>query len=120
VDESDNMMNLTSLSDSLKWTKKLFLHLLEFTILNNVIILASYGSKLSHQLFRLTVRDLIQEAGRVPRTQTTRHERQAPSISQLHRLDTRHNKYWPFKLVAIHVLLKTKQQERNSSAQNAA
>jgi len=36
-----------------KWTKKLFFHLLDLTIVNSCNILASYGSKLSHWQFRL-------------------------------------------------------------------
>jgi hypothetical protein len=39
------------------------------------------------------VRDLIQEAGRVPRPQTARWKRQVPSTSQI-RLDSRHNRRW--------------------------
>jgi hypothetical protein len=48
---------------------------LALTKLNSATILASCGSKLS-QLLRLTyIRDLIQEAGRVPQTQPTMKER---------------------------------------------
>jgi hypothetical protein len=48
-----------------------------------------------HWQFKLTlVRDLIQEAGRVPRPQTARQRRPAPSASQLKRLDLRHNRHW--------------------------
>ena len=101
-----------------KWTKKLFFHLLEFTILNIAVILASCGSKSWQWLFRLTVRDVIQETGKVPQTQTTRQERHAPSVRQLSRTDTRYNKHWSLKLVAVRVLLKTNQQEQNSSLQN--
>ena len=45
----------------------------------------------------MLVRDQMQELGRVPETQTTRQERQAPSISQLNRLDTRHKEHWPLE-----------------------
>jgi len=51
--------------------------------------------------------------------QTTRQERHAPSIIQLSRIDTQYNKHWSLKLVAVRVLLKTNQQEQNSSVQNA-
>jgi hypothetical protein len=44
-----------------------------------------------------------------------------PPISQLKRLDTRHNKHWPFegkRIGVVHVLLKTNKQEQNSCVQN--
>ena len=79
VDESDCMMNYYSVSRwTWKWTKKPFFHPLELTILNSFIILTSRGSKLLHRQFKLTlVRALVQEAGRVPRPQTTRQGGQA-------------------------------------------
>jgi hypothetical protein len=91
MDKFDCMMNLHSISRwPWDWTRKLFFCLLEFTVLNRFVILASCDSKLSHWPCRLTlVRDLIQGTGGMPWTQTTREERQASSISQLQRLDTR-------------------------------
>ena len=75
--------------------KKLYFHLLDLTILNSLIILTYCGAKLSHQQFGLTlVRDQIHEARRVPRPQTTRQTKQAPSTSQLQRLDSRLNRHW--------------------------
>jgi hypothetical protein len=71
-----------------------FFFFFEFTILNNFIINATCGS-LTVQTDMLT--DLIQAMGRVSRTQSKRQERQALSISQLKRLDTRRNKHWPLK-----------------------
>jgi hypothetical protein len=95
-----------------KWTKKIFFHLLDLTILNNFIVLASCGSKVSHQLFRWTwVRDLIQDAGGVPELHTARHERQAPSTSQLKDLtqDTANTCLWEEReFGAMCVPLKTK------------
>ena len=78
---------------SLKCRKKLFFfcHLLEWTVLNSFIINTTCGS-LTIQTDML--RDLIQEMGRVSRTQS---KRQAPSVSQLKRLDTIHSKHWPLK-----------------------
>ena len=89
VDKSDHMTNSYSVSRrTCIWTKKLFFHLMDLTILNSFIILASCGSKLSHWQFRLTLeRDLIQEAGRVPQPQPTRWRRRAPSTSHIQRLD---------------------------------
>jgi len=46
VDKSDHMTNSYSGSRwTWKWTKKLFFHLMDLTILNSFIILASCGSK---------------------------------------------------------------------------
>jgi hypothetical protein len=92
VDKSDCMTNCYSISRwPLKWTKKLHFCLLDCTILNCLIILASCSSKLLHLLFRLTlVRDLIEETGSVPWTWTTRQERQALSTSHLKGHDTKH------------------------------
>jgi hypothetical protein len=78
-----------------KWTKKLFFHLLDLTIVNSCNILASYGSKLSHWQFRLTmVRDPPPAPGRVAPPQTTRQRRQAPSMIQVRTLNLRHNRHW--------------------------
>jgi hypothetical protein len=45
-----------------KWTNKLFFHPLVLTVLYSLIIMASCGSTLSYQHFRLTlVRNLIQD-----------------------------------------------------------
>jgi hypothetical protein len=52
VDKSDRMANSYSISRrTWKWTKKLFFHLLDLTILNSQILLKSCGSKLSHRDF---------------------------------------------------------------------
>jgi hypothetical protein len=53
---------------------------------------------------------------------TERKGRQAPSMSQLERLDTRHNSHWLMqcKRIRCHVCsTKTKKQERNSRVENA-
>jgi hypothetical protein len=96
VGKSDCIANSSSSSQrTWKWTKKLFFHLLALTILNSFIILTCCGSKLSHRQFGLTlVRELIQEARRVPRPQATRQIKQAPSTSQLQRPDSGHNRHW--------------------------
>ena len=96
VDKSDCMWNPYSISRwTWKWTKKLFFHLLDLTILNSFIILTSCGSKWLHWQFKLKlVRDLIQGVGRVPRPQTARQRRQAPTTSQPKRFDLRHNRHW--------------------------
>jgi hypothetical protein len=61
VDKSDHMTNSYNISRRTgKWTKKLLFHLLDLSNHNSFIILACYGSILSHWQFRLTlVTDLI-------------------------------------------------------------
>jgi len=65
VDNSDRMANNYSMSRrTLKWTIKLFFHLLDLTVLNNWILLPSCGAKYTHRDFRLLlVCNLIEEAG---------------------------------------------------------
>jgi hypothetical protein len=61
VDKSDRMANSYGIATKTwKWTKKLFLHLLDMTILNAFILHKSSGGKLTPKKFRETlVRDLI-------------------------------------------------------------
>jgi hypothetical protein len=74
-----------------KWTKKLFFHLLDLTVLNSYIILHSCGSKLSHRDFRLSlIRDLVQEGGRVLCTQIIQG---MPTLSTS-RLESKHVLHW--------------------------
>jgi len=96
VGKSGCITNSSSTSQrTWKWKKKLFFHLLDLTILNTLTILTYSGSNLSHQQFGLTlVRDQIQEARRVPQPQTAIQIKQAPSTSQLQRLDSRLNRHW--------------------------
>jgi len=64
----------------------------------------------------------MQQTGKGPSAQTTRQERQALSISQMKELKTwcTNSGLWKGReLGAMHVLLKTKTQEQNSSVQNA-
>jgi len=85
VDKSDHMMNTYSISRWIwKWTKKLFFHLLDLTVLNSFIILSSCEAKLSHRNFRLNlIRDLIQVGGRVLGPQMIQHGMPTISTSQL-------------------------------------
>ena len=65
VHNSDCMANSYSMSRRIfKWTTKLFLHLLDLTVLNSWILLPSCGAKYTHRDFRLLLaRNLIEEAG---------------------------------------------------------
>jgi hypothetical protein len=65
VDTGDRMANSYSICRrTLKWTKKLFFHLLELAILNSYILLSScWGKKISHRDFRFTpVRNVFAHA----------------------------------------------------------
>jgi len=66
VDSSDRMANSYSMSQrTFKWTRKLFFHLLDLTVLNSWILLSSCGAIYTHWDFRLLlVRNLIEEAGK--------------------------------------------------------
>jgi hypothetical protein len=91
-----------------KWTRKLFFHLLDLTVLNSFIIFSSCDVKLSQSPFRLTLEtDLIQEAERVSQPQT----RKTSVFHQpIERHDKRHSKQWPMKgkeFDVVYVLLKT-------------
>jgi len=70
VDKADRMANSYMASHrTWKWTKKLFFHLLDMTILNSYISLSTCGGKkISHREFRLTlVREMLARAGHEPR-----------------------------------------------------
>jgi hypothetical protein len=93
VDKSDCMTNTYSINrQTWKWTKKLFFHLLDLTVLNSYIILHSCSSKLSHRDFQLSlIRDLIQEGGRVLGTQII--PQGMPTLSTS-RLEAKHVLHW--------------------------
>ena len=61
VDKSDRMVNSYGTAcRSWKWTKKLFFHLTDMTILNTFPIHKSCGGKMTHKKFReILVRELI-------------------------------------------------------------
>jgi len=72
INNWQNGKQLLYQSPTWKWTKKLFFHLLDHTILNSHILLQSCGSKLLHRDFRLTlVRNVVELAGPQPRPQQT-------------------------------------------------
>jgi hypothetical protein len=96
MDKSDRMTNTYSISRrTWKWTKKLFFHLLDLTVLNSYILLGSCGAKLTLRDFRVgLIRDLIQEGGTVLGSQIT--PQGMPTLSTS-RLESRHNQHWPQK-----------------------
>ena len=97
VDNADRMANSYTASRQIwKWTKKLFLHLLDLAIVNSYIILSSCGGKkISHRDFRLTlIREMLARSGHEPQPSMP-IGRPASASSNIGRLDTRHNKLWP-------------------------
>jgi len=96
VDKADRMANnYTASHRTWKWTKKLFFHLLDMTILNSYILLSTCGGKkISQRDFRLTlVREILARTGHEPRPSRA-VGRPALASANISRLDTRHNKHW--------------------------
>jgi hypothetical protein len=55
-DKGDKMANSNMIQYwTWKWTKKLFFHLADLTILNSFLLLASCGARLTHRQFRLAL-----------------------------------------------------------------
>ncbi|PNF17185.1 hypothetical protein B7P43_G06584 [Cryptotermes secundus] len=97
VDKADRMTNSYSISRrTWKWTKKLFFHLLDLTILNSFIVLSSCGAKISHRDFRLTlVRNMLEHAATCrPRPQGPLGRPPALS-STIYRLEEASRQHWP-------------------------
>jgi hypothetical protein len=99
VDKGDRMANSYSINRrTLKWTKKLFFHLFDLTILNAYILFSSLGGKkISHRDFRNTLLwNLLAQVG---------HERNVKSpigrppatVTQVLRLDEHDRKHWPIQ-----------------------
>ena len=114
VDNSDHMASSYSMSQHIfKWTTKLFVHLLDLTVLNSWILLSSCGAKYTHQEFGLLlVRNLIEEARKsqdrpTPRTST--------AVTNVMRLKSRHNQHWQNHLpnstaVCVHLAARETEQ----------
>jgi hypothetical protein len=100
VDKSDRMLNSYGIAHrTWKWTKKLFLHLTDMTILNALLIHKSCGSKMTHKKFReILVHELIihSQEENVTASGTSRG-RPSPFASQLGRLEVKHSQIWPSK-----------------------
>ena len=100
VDKSDRMVTSYGIARrTWKWTKKLFFHLTDMTILNAFLIHKSCGGKMTHKVFRETlVRELIinSQEGNVTASGTSRG-RPSPAASQLSRLEVKHSQHWPSK-----------------------
>jgi hypothetical protein len=82
-----------------KWTKKLFFHFLDMTILNAYLLYKSCGGKMTHKKFReILVRVLIAQTHEANIT-VSGISRGRPSSSggQLSRLDVKHLQHWSSK-----------------------
>ena len=97
VDKGDRMANSYSISQhTFKWTKKLFFHLLDVTILSSYILHSSCGGKkISHRDFLYTlVRNMLAQAG--PKQRIPRPLGRPPNVeSQVARLEVCGRKCWP-------------------------
>ena len=100
VDLSDRMANSYNISRrTWKWTKKIFFHLLDLSILNAYILQKTCGTTLSHLKFReQLVRELIARS-QEENTEVHRTRRGRPSSSenQMSRLEVKHSSHWPEK-----------------------
>jgi hypothetical protein len=100
VDKSDRMTNSYGIARrTWKWTKKLFFHLLDMTILNSFLLHKSCGGKMTHKTFReVLVRDLIlQPLEANVAVSGVYRGRPSPSGAQLSRLEVKHSQHWPTK-----------------------
>ncbi|KAG8239258.1 hypothetical protein J437_LFUL010648 [Ladona fulva] len=89
VDKSDRMANSYSISRrTWKWTKKLFFHLLDLTILNAYITLSSVRSGMSHRSFRLALlKNLLEPAGKEKTIAQRSRGRPSPVSTNIGRLE---------------------------------
>ena len=100
VDKSDRMVNSYGIAcRTWKWTKKLFFHLIDMTILNAFLIHKSCGAKMMHKNFcEILVRKLIihSQEENVTASGISRG-RPHPTASQLSRMEVKHSQHWPSK-----------------------
>jgi hypothetical protein len=97
VDKGDRMANSSSINcRTWKWTKKLFFHLFDLTILNTNILFSSLGGKkISHRDFRNTLLwNLLAQGGHERNVQRP-IGRPTAAVTQVLRLDERDRKHWP-------------------------
>ena len=100
MDKSDRMINSYGIARrTWKWTKKLFFHLPDTTILNTLLIQKSCGDKMTHKNFHeILIRELIthSQEGNVTASGLSRG-RPSPAASQLSRLEVKHSQHWRSK-----------------------
>ena len=95
VDKSDQLIGYYSfLRKSVKWWKKLFVHLISMTILNMHILNKLYGSeKLSHEEYMLYLANYLLRTGLRDCSVTTPSVRQSNTIEIIHNESAQH---WHF------------------------
>ena len=100
VDKSDRMVNSYGIARrTWKWTKQLFFHPTDMTILNAFLIHKLCGGKMTHKIFcELLVRELITHSQEENVTASgISRGRPSPTASQLSRLEVKHSQHWPSK-----------------------
>jgi len=100
VDKLDRMVNSYGIARrTWKWTKKLFFHLTDMTILNSFLLHKTCGGKMTHKRFReVLVRNLITESHEQNVTASgVSRERPSPSVSQISHLEVKYSQHWPSK-----------------------
>jgi hypothetical protein len=98
VDKSNRMANSYSVSRrTFRWTKKLFFHLIDLTLLNSWI-LSSCRAKYSRRDFQLIlIRNLVEEGDKNERPHPLMRGGTNPAIQNIARLEWRQNEHWPAK-----------------------
>ena len=123
VDISDRMANSYSMSRcNFKWTKKLFFHLLDLTVLNSWILLSSCGAQYTHRDFRLLlVRNLIEEVGKSQdHPNPSLVGRPSAAAANTVWLESRHNQHWPAKSTQLRCCLCSSRGKRKTTVYKCA
>jgi hypothetical protein len=96
INEGDRMANIYLVClRTWKWTKKLFFHLFDQTVLNSYIILLSCGSRTYHQKYCLTsFWHMLEMITGEPLPQSNPRGRPNPQTSQMTCLEAWYTKYW--------------------------
>lgn len=99
VDKADRMANSYGIARrTWKWTKKLFFHLLDMTILNSYLLHKSVGGKKTHKAFREElVRNLITEVLGTNASVKPGPGRPTSASTKLSRLEVKYSQHWPSK-----------------------
>ena len=100
-----------------KWTKKLFFHLTDMTILNAFLLHKTCGGKMTHKRFRdVFIHNLITESHEqnVNASGVCQGSR-SPSVSQISRLEVKHSQHWPPIGKQHHCRVCTMKNERGST-----
>jgi len=123
IDISDRMANSYLMDQrNLKWTTKLFFHLLDLTVPNSWILLSSCGAQYTHQDFRhLLVRNLIEEAGKSQdRPTPSLVGRPSVAAANIVRLESCHNQHWPAKSTQFLCRLCSSHSQRKTTVYKCA